>query len=67
MTRADWAIPQVNVVCAVPVPVGGAHEETRLSRRLGLRLNKAISGDGDRLRWRETMSDVRVETLSNSS
>ena len=28
MARANWAIPRVNVVCAVSVPVGGAHEET---------------------------------------
>jgi hypothetical protein len=27
MPRADWAIPQVNCVCAMSVPVGGANEE----------------------------------------
>lgn len=27
MARADWTIPQMNCVCAVTVPGGGAHEE----------------------------------------
>ena len=27
MARNDWVIPHVNCVCAVSVPVGGAHEE----------------------------------------
>jgi hypothetical protein len=28
IARIRWTIPKVNFVCAVSVPVGGAHEET---------------------------------------
>ena len=28
IARIRWTIPQVNFVCAVSVPLGGAHEET---------------------------------------
>jgi hypothetical protein len=28
IARIRWTIPQVNSVCAVSVPVGGAHEDT---------------------------------------
>ena len=30
------------------------------------RLKRAISGDRDRVRWSETMNNIRVETMSNS-
>ena len=36
------------------------------TRTQGPRLKRAISGDMDRVRWSETMSDVRIETMSKS-
>jgi len=43
--RAAWAIPRVNYVCTVSVPVGGALEETRLNRGLSLRLKRAAQSE----------------------